>query len=185
MNRPTTSPSRYRLPAALLAALLGAPLGDLGAQEADPLGWMDYGWRLATLDGSPRPLERFRGEVLVINVWAPWCRPCRDEMPSLQALHDRFAPQGVRFLTVAVDRPGPVERFLRRHRLSLPVFLELDRFPPALGVAAVPTTLVVDRRGAVVLRHRGAADWDQPEMHAFLTALLHGAAALPEGDRPQ
>lgn len=158
-----------------LAACFSLLSADAGAQEA--VGQMEYGWRIAEVDGTPVALSAYRGEVLFINVWATWCRPCVTELPSIDALHNRYASRGVRFLAVAADRPGAVERFQRRHRIGLPLFLELDRVPRALGVAAVPTTLIVDRAGRVVLRHRGVADWDRAEVHAFLDALLAPAAA--------
>ncbi len=154
-----------------------------GAAQAAPesLDSFDPRWRMMTVDGTPVNLATFRGDVLIINVWATWCRPCVTEMPSLQALHEAFAGRGVRVLAVAADRPGPVSRFLRRHQLDLPVFLESDPFPPSLGVSAVPTTLVVDQRGNIVLRHRGAADWNRPEVHAFLEALLANSRAGGNG----
>jgi thiol-disulfide isomerase/thioredoxin len=176
--RPTAriGAGRRRL-AAFAACCLLLPAG-ASAQEA--IGRMDYGWRIAALDGTAIPLRAYRGEVLFINVWATWCRSCVTVLPSVQALHDRYASRGVRFLTVAADRPGAVERFQRRYRLALPIFLELDAIPRELGVAAVPTTLIVDREGRVLLRHRGAADWNRPEVHAFLEALL----APESGRRP-
>jgi thiol-disulfide isomerase/thioredoxin len=154
-----------------------------GGAQATPesLGTVDPRWRMMTVDGTPVELASFHGDVLIVNVWATWCRPCVTEMPSLQALHEAFAGRGVRVLAVAADRPGPVTRFLRRHQLDLPVFLEADPFPPSLGVSAVPTTLVVDQRGNIVLRHRGAADWNRPEVHAFLEALLAGVRAGGKG----
>jgi thiol-disulfide isomerase/thioredoxin len=172
------SPARHVLMTAVL--LLTAASG--GAQATpESLGTVDPRWRMMTVDGSPVELASFHGDVLIVNVWATWCRPCVTEMPSLQALHEAFAGRGVRVLAVAADRPGPVTRFLRRHQLDLPVFLEADPFPPSLGVSAVPTTLVVDQRGNIVLRHRGAADWNRPEVHAFLEALLAGVRAGGKG----
>lgn len=166
----------------LVVGLLALTAASGGAQAApESLGTLDPRWRMMTVDGVPVELATFRGDVLIINVWATWCRPCVTEMPSLQALHEAFSGRGVRVLAVAADRPGPVNRFLRRHQLDLPVFLEADPFPPALGVSAVPTTLVVDPRGNIVLRHRGAADWNRPEVHAFLEALLADARAGGKG----
>ncbi len=172
------SPARHVLMTAVL--LLTAASG--GAQATpESLGTVDPRWRMMTVAGTPVELASFHGDVLIVNVWATWCRPCVTEMPSLQALHEAFAGRGVRVLAVAADRPGPVTRFLRRHQLDLPVFLEADPFPPSLGVSAVPTTLVVDQRGNIVLRHRGAADWNRPEVHAFLEALLAGGTAGGKG----
>lgn len=174
----TPSLARHILVAGLLV-LAATPSGAQAAPES--LGTLDHRWRMLTVDGVPVEIAQFRGDILIINVWATWCRPCVTEMPSLQALHDAFVGRGVRVLAVAADRPGPVTRFLRRHRLDLPVFLESDPFPPSLGVSAVPTTLVVDQRGNIVLRHRGAADWNSPEVHAFLEALLAGTSAGRQG----
>jgi thiol-disulfide isomerase/thioredoxin len=138
---------------------------------AEGVGEADFGWRLRTLEGTSISLEAFRGRVLFINMWATWCGPCVQELASIQALVESMKDSGVAFLLVSPEDPEPVQRFLRVHGYDLPIYLEAQEMPPAFGLKALPTTFVVDRQGRIVLRHRGAADWDQDPVRSFLLAL--------------
>ena len=135
-------------------------------------GPADYDWTIQTPEGERVRLEAYRGRVLFINVWASWCAPCVAEMASIQRLRDSLRETGVEFLLVSPEAPEPVERFLRRYGYDLPVFLEVGDMPEAFGLRALPTTFVVDRSGNIVLKHRGAADWDDDAVRAFLEALI-------------
>jgi thiol-disulfide isomerase/thioredoxin len=143
-------------------------------QEVEVVGEADFRWRLRTLDGSPTSLEAYRGRVLFINMWATWCGPCVQELAGIQTLVESMKDSGVAFLLVSPEDPEQVERFLRVHGYDLPVYLEVQEMPPAFGLRALPTTFVVDRQGRIVLRHRGAADWDQDDVRSFLLALTGG-----------
>lgn len=166
---------RWRAAAATLT-LVAVTATDCNAQVADAptlqsFGEVDYAWPLLTLRGEPLTLGAFRGRVLVVNYWATWCEPCVAELRSMQALRSALPDTGVVFVLVAPQRPEPVQAFVRRRGLSLPVYLEGAPVPPVFGFEAVPTTWIIDRRGTIVLRHRGAARWDLPATIAFLTAL--------------
>jgi thiol-disulfide isomerase/thioredoxin len=134
-------------------------------------GRADYDWTLRRLDGERVQLEAYRGRVLFINIWASWCAPCVAEMGSIQRLRDSLRDSGVEFLLVSPEEREPVERFLGRYGYDLPVLLETEEMPAAFGLRALPTTFLVDRSGNIVLKHRGAADWDDDSVRAFLQAL--------------
>lgn len=131
----------------------------------------DLDWRIEPLGEAPIRLASFAGRVLFINVWASWCRPCVAEMASIEALADSLAGTGVEFILVSPEGEPEVRRFLERHRLAVPVYLEAEPAPASYDVLALPTTLVVDRSGRLVLHHRGAADWNQPEVRSWLRRL--------------
>lgn len=150
---------------ALSAALIASP------ESPTDHGRADYGWTLRTLAGEPIELEALRGRVLFINMWASWCAPCVAEMAGIERLKDSLAGSGVEFLLVSPEDPAPVERFLKRYGYDLPIFLEVDKMPEAYDLRALPTTYVVDRAGNIVLRHRGATDWDRDVVRAFLLSL--------------
>ena len=135
-------------------------------------GRADYGWTIQTPEGERVRLEAYRGRVLFINMWASWCAPCVAEMASIQRLRDSLRETDVEFLLVSPEAREPVERFLRRYGYDLPVFLEVGDMPEVFGLRALPTTFVVDRSGNIVLKHRGAADWDDGAVRAFLEALI-------------
>ncbi len=102
------------------------------------------------------------GRPLVINFWASWCEPCRDEMPALSRLPKRLASSGVTVLTVAVaDRESDAAKFMSDAQLSLPVQHDRDqRISRSWGARLLPYTVVLDRRHRIVARAQGEIDWD-------------------------
>lgn len=142
--------------------------------ELEVVGEADFGWAVRTLEGETVPLHRFRGRPLFLNVWATWCPPCVAELESIAALMGSLEGTDVAFLLVSPEDEATVAPFLARMDHPLPVAVEHTRIPESWGVDALPTTVVVDRRGRIVLRHRGAADWDQDPVRAFLQQLHQG-----------
>lgn len=110
------------------------------------------------------------GKPLLINFWASWCEPCREEIPALAALHAR----GIRVLTVAVaDRDTDAQRFLGGAGPGLPLTHDRDqKLSRALGVALLPYSLVLDARHRVVARMEGALDWTDASVIATLNRLM-------------
>ena len=154
----------------VVSAVCGAQAPDATA-SLQVFGQADFAWPLLTLRGERLSLSAFRGSVIVINSWATWCEPCVAELRSLAALRAAVPDTDVVFVLVAAQRREPVQQFVRRRGLSLPVYLEGAPVPSAFGFEAVPTTWIINRTGAIVLRHRGAARWDLPATIAFLSAL--------------
>jgi len=135
---------------------------------------------LKALDGKAWRLADHRGQVVVVNFWASWCRPCRKELPALEALHAEIAPRGGQVLAISIDEDADnARRFVRTHRLSLPVIhdgpnglanlLELDR---------IPYTMVLDRSGAVAFVGAGS---DVGELNDVVHQLVSAPAASVAG----
>ena len=129
-----------------------------------------------TMDGQPTSLEVFRGKVVVLNLWATWCAPCREEMPSLDRLHARFKDQPVVVVALSVDRAGPerVQAFLDEIGVQN---LAVYRDPRAaatrtLRVPGLPATLLVDKEGRERARVLGIAEWDAPQAVEAVQRLL-------------
>lgn len=178
-------PSR---PAYLLCGLLATPApAAAGVDEAAALA-ADTVPALAFVEPAPPPvtafapgddgagdLSRYAGEVVVLNMWATWCAPCRREMPSLQRLQDRMGDEGLEVVTIAFGRhnPAAMERFWEEAGVtSLPLHLDAStELARGLGVVGLPHTAILDREGRVVAHLAGEADWDAPEMVAVLRAL--------------
>ena len=123
-------------------------------------------------------LAQHRGKAVVINFWATWCEPCREEMPSLARLATRWQARGLVVLTVAVaDNAKRVDDFLWEtlpEKQTLPVLHDHEQtISRAWGARALPTTVVLDRRHRVVLRGMGAIDWDAPAIDQQITRFIN------------
>lgn len=165
----------------LVALAFGAAPDGVGA-SADAMRGALRGHVLTTPDGDRLALASLRGEVVVINFWASWCRPCRKELPELDALHTTLAARGGRVLAVSIDEDvRNVERFVRAHGLSLPVYHDgPEGLARALDLGHIPYTLVLDRRGEVVYASSGANRAALEALEKTTLSLL--ARAAYEGD---
>jgi thiol-disulfide isomerase/thioredoxin len=105
-------------------------------------------------------LSQWRGQVVVLNFWATWCAPCREEIPDFVALRTQYRPNGVEFIGIAIDNSASVEQFLQRLPVNYPILIgegAAHRLARQLGnpSGALPYTIVLDRSGDVVLSHLG------------------------------
>jgi thiol-disulfide isomerase/thioredoxin len=129
-------------------------------------------------DGTGREvsLADFRGEVVVLNLWATWCAPCRREMPSLDRLHARFGGNGLEVIALSLDRGdvAKVRDFYDELAISsLAVYHDPDgRAGRELGAPGLPTTILIDRDGREAGRLLGPAEWDSDEAIAVIEALI-------------
>lgn len=131
-------------------------------------------------DGSERTFADFRGQALVVNLWATWCAPCVTEMPALDRLSEAVSGDKIAVLPLSADREGApvVERFFATNGIRhLPVTIDrMGKVARGLSVPGLPTTVLYDRDGRERGRVVGAAEWDAPEAVAFLRACLSPAA---------
>jgi len=126
-------------------------------------------------------LSSLRGKVVFINVWATWCPPCVDEMPTMQRLYDRLHAQGLEVLAISLDALGTqvVAPFVRDYRLTFPVLLDAKNTIERLyRTSGVPESFIVDKRGHLVEKIIGPRDWAHPQMLLLFERLL--AAPVPE-----
>jgi DsbE subfamily thiol:disulfide oxidoreductase len=121
-------------------------------------------WRLADL----------AGKIVLVNFWASWCDPCRDEMPSIQSLlnsqkgNDTFV-----FLSILYrDDPGRATAYLREKGFAFPVLIDSKNVALSYGVTGVPETFIIDKTGVIKDKIIGPLNWDAPEVRAALTKLM-------------
>jgi peroxiredoxin len=130
---------------------------------------------LPTLQGRTVQLSDLRGKVVFINVWATWCQPCVEEMPTIQRLSDQLHERGLEVLTISIDALGEqvVEPFVRKYQLTFPVLLDskgtIERLYHTTGV---PESFIVDKRGMLVEKVIGPRDWAHPQMLTIFERLL-------------
>ena len=136
------------------------------------------------LEGNPVSLSDLRGEVVLLNIWATWCEPCREEMPSMERVYRTLAPEGLRMVAVSIDaasggvdpggRPGgDIGAFAREMGLTFDLWHD-----PSGGIqrtyrtTGVPESFVIDRSGTIVKKVIGAREWDSPADIDFFRRLL-------------
>ena len=133
--------------------------GDFGTSSAAVEERL-YSTRLPDMKGHAQPLEQWRGRVLVVNFWATWCAPCREEIPGFVRLQERHGARGLQFVGIAIDQPGKVAEFAREFSINYPLLiggpesLELLR-EAGNRQAVLPYTVVIDRQGRVASRQPG------------------------------
>ena len=127
-------------------------------------------------NGKPVTLEAFRGKVVLLNLWATWCVPCREEMPALDRLQAQRGGEGFQVVAVAQERGGreKVDRFLSEIGAKgiVPYLDSSMKSARAWTAIGLPTTLLIDRQGREVGRLVGGADWSAPEALALVDALI-------------
>jgi len=142
--------------------------------------------RFAEGKGRAVTLQDFRGKLVLLNVWATWCPPCRREMPALDRLQQRLGGPDFKVVALSIDQGQQSLYFVQEFYLQTGIkFLEvyMDTSSNAsqdLAVAGLPTTLLIDREGREIGRKIGPAEWDSPE----IVALIRGYLALPASNQP-
>jgi thiol-disulfide isomerase/thioredoxin len=156
------------LQAQLLGRLAGQPRVEQDALFS--LSDQDWAWNLRTLDGQFVSLKEFQGKPLVVNRWATWCGPCQAEMPSLQALHERYG-EGIAMVLVSEEDPETLRDWLERKGYTMPVYRSTGPAPEAFKSRSIPITWLIDPQGRVLSKHTGAARWDGDKVSAAIDAM--------------
>jgi peroxiredoxin len=160
--------------AALLAGIFFA--GGLRFGGTDPAAAVGLlGTTLPDTDGHDQRLDQWKGKVLVVNFWATWCEPCRDEMPQFVKAQREFGGRGLQFVGIAVDQPDKIRKFAAELALNYPSLvggfgaLELSK---TLGnkIMALPFTVVINREGEIAYTQMGTVKADK--LDAIITKLL-------------
>jgi cytochrome c biogenesis protein CcmG, thiol:disulfide interchange protein DsbE len=155
-----------------VAAVFGLALIDRNAGQPTSGPALDF--TLTTLDGQDVRLSDLRGQVVVINFWASWCVPCRDEAPALQAVWERYRDRGVVLLGVAwTDTERNARAFIDEFSQNYPNGLDLGtRIGELYGITGVPETFVINQQGQVVGFYPIALQQDQ--LAAVIESVLAG-----------
>ena len=154
-----------------------APATDeAAASDKVEIGAPAPGYRTVSLDGDSVSLAAHRGKVVLLNVWATWCHPCRDEIPELQAIHVKYQPRGLELIGVSVDSDGSddaIRSFMMDYRMTYPVWRDPDeRVSSQFLVVGVPATFLIDREGVLRWRKTGPIQPNDPSLTAAIEAAI-------------
>jgi cytochrome c biogenesis protein CcmG, thiol:disulfide interchange protein DsbE len=160
-----------------------ATAADGGRVSINPLpggpvaaGKLAADFKLPNLEGTVISLSSLRGKVILLNVWATWCAPCREEMPSIETLYEEFSKDRD-FVVLAVSQDsagrGAVDSYVRKNGYKFTILLDpQNQVGDAYEVSGIPETFIIDRTGRIVAHHVGPYDWAQPEMRDALRELI-------------
>ena len=167
---------------ALLTAFVAAGWGLLRSELAPVgIGVEAPDFEVTTLDSVPsrRTLADYRGNVLMINIWATWCAPCRVEMPSIEQLHRAYDGKGLKILAVSVDEPGTepqIRSFVKQYGLTFEVLHDPGgqegRVSKDYQTTGYPETVIIGRDGIIRKKLLGAHNWNSAENRALIDRLL-------------
>jgi thiol-disulfide isomerase/thioredoxin len=161
---------------AVLAAVAGLAVLALRPRQATPDRKEPPPLVFQDESGATVDLSAFRGKVVLLDFWASWCKPCRDEMPTFDRLQERLRSRGLAVVPVSVDLKGmpAVDAFYSELKIRhLPKYVDETRDgAKAVGLMGIPATLALDRNGREVFRVEGPLDWNGPAVVARLNKLL-------------
>jgi len=133
------------------------------------------------MQGNKVSLQQFRGTVVMLNFWAPWCAPCVQEMPAFDQLQAQYGPQGLRILSLAQGQgkstralAAEIQQFYQQQNIrNLPIFMDqvADAYSK-MNAVGLPTTIVIDKRGYERMRVAGVIEWQSAQYRQWLESLL-------------
>ena len=151
--------------ALVVSAMLGlASCSKTDAPAAVSDGRIEVGlpvpaYATVSLEGDSVSLAKQRGKVVLLNIWATWCHPCRDEIPELRAIHAKYRDRGLELVGVSIDTDGTdeaIRTFMREFQMNYPIWRDPDeRISTQFLAIGVPATYLIDKRGVLQWRKTG------------------------------
>ncbi|HEY4695818.1 MAG TPA: TlpA disulfide reductase family protein [Candidatus Hydromicrobium sp.] len=123
----------------------------------------DGDFTLADLDGNEISLSDFNGKILVLNFWATWCPPCREEIPDFVEVYNKYKDKDVQFLGVSNEDIFTLKDFARDYDISYPILIDDANVMGKWGIRAIPTTFVFDKNGQIIFENVGSMTGEQLE----------------------
>lgn len=130
---------------------------------------------LPGLDGKMVSLFDYKGHVVLVNIWATWCPPCIEEMPSMEALYKEFKGENFEILAISIDAMGAkaVAPFIKKYNLSFPALLDPEGTTKiSYQTTGVPESFIINKQGIIVEKIIGPRNWVAPEVVRYLRDLI-------------
>ena len=140
------------------------------------VGRLAPNFELPGLDGKLVSLSDYRGKVVLVNIWATWCPPCIDEMPSMEKLYKELRGENFEILAISIDVQGlkAVAPFMQAYKLSFPALIDTEGTIKSLySTTGVPESFIIDKEGILIKKIIGPLDWAAPEILHFLRDLIN------------
>jgi peroxiredoxin len=156
---------------ALIASLAGCTLPSKSPSGSS--GQPAPAFSLPNLDGKQVSLNDFANKVVVVDFWATWCGPCRQEIPHLNKLYENYRGKGFEIVGISMDTDGTesVKKFAKEFRMEYTIVMGNDNVAQDYGLTGYPTTFILDRKGKIVKKFRGFDDSFAPEMEKTIKQL--------------
>ena len=183
LRRRRSSRTPYGVALLVVGALVGAAWLTRDHFEPVVAGHHAPGFLVTTLDGQSVGLDHYQGKVVLLNVWATWCAPCLEEMPSMERLYQQLSGTDFEILAVSVDFPvnggAPVEAlesFARQLDLSFPILYSPPGTPESIQeifqTAGIPESFLIGKDAVIYRRLAGPTVWDSPQYREQILRLL-------------
>lgn len=127
------------------------------------------------LDGKMIRLSDHKGKVVLVNIWATWCPPCVDEMPSMEKLYQKFEAENFEILAVSIDESGlkAVAPFMKKTGLTFPALIDSEgTIKTAYRITGIPESFIIDKQGFLIKKIVGPVDWASPKVFRFFSELI-------------
>ena len=145
---------------------------------------MDF--QLPDLDGKERSLGEFKGKVVFLNFWATWCKPCEEEMPSMQQLHAALQGKPFEIVAVSIDKDGAeaIREFVKKYGVTFTVLHDRKgRIKELYKTTGVPETFIIDQNGVIAEKVMGPRDWTKMSNISAIAELLQNGPKDPASYR--
>jgi cytochrome c biogenesis protein CcmG, thiol:disulfide interchange protein DsbE len=145
-------------------------------QESLAIGLLAPDFTFPGLDGKMVNLSDYRGKVVLVNIWATWCTPCVDEMPSMEKLYQKLKGKDFEILAVSIDslEAKAVVPFMNKHNLTFPVLFDsAETVKTSYRITGIPESFIIDKNGILIEKIIGSRDWARPRFQSFLTDLIN------------
>lgn len=161
--------------AVIVAVVVFIVMGQREKYEPVTAGTVAPEFELPGLDGKTHKLSDYKGKVVFLNFWATWCKPCEEEIPSMQALHENLAALPFVIVAVSVDKDGPevIEPFLKHYGVTFPVLHDRKgKVKELYKTTGVPETFIIDQNGVIAEKVWGPRDWFDPSATKVVKELV-------------